>query len=223
MTYAAVGAFLVPTVTTTSTTFHFALSPAAVGNLLMFGVEVGASTVQFGLATGTNMLWFPKVIEGTNATLNKRVALYVGIATATGSQTQNIVLSGGTAASAGAAGHEFSSTNGTKGIWSLDATGGPDSTTASTATTDGTMQTTIAGFLRWGYTFVTNTDTGTAQTGFVFNTDSAGNLQEYNLATLATPQVAAGTQTSGASLGMSCAFKNQPHKPDFTTVGCGMI
>lgn len=211
MTYAAVGAFLVPTVSTTATTFTFSLTPAAIGNLIVFGVEVGASTIAFGSFSSANATWFPLIVQGTNATLNKRVALIAGVATATSAQTVTGVLSGGTAASAGAAGHEFSTSLGTKALWHIGPSG---VTTQSASTTLGgpSLLPDCAGELRFDYVFVTNTGTGTNGTpaGYVYNTDSAGNMQDYNLSSVATATASIGTQTSGASEGVGAMFRAEP-------------
>lgn len=171
MTFAAVGGNLSSAAGATT----FSLTPAGVGNLILFEVENPSATVWATALSSSNVTWSVMGVKFSGTTNARSSTLFQGKVTATSAQTVTITFNG-TAGNCHGVGHEFSST---AGAWALDVQGNLDS--AGTATWP-SLTPAGSGELYFGYSINSSGAVAGSTSGYTYvaNADGAANGMAYN-------------------------------------------
>lgn len=173
------------------------VTPAAVGNAILFGTVISSPTVSVSTVTGGSCTWSRIVSPVTDTTMAATIDLWLGTATATA--TANIVVTG--TASIAALNNQltaqgFSSGLGSTTVWAVDngQASGADVTTSSTTLTYPSLTPTGSGRLYFGFCVPQNNGAVPANAGgLVWQQDSFTDPVVYNLS------VSAATAPTGAT------------------------
>src|SRR5580700_7256008 len=172
MTFSAVGSII----SATGGSSTFSLTPAAVGDFILFEATEGSTVVPTGMSS-SNVTW-TKLGSSFTGTVNAFTAqVFLGVVTSASTATVTISYSGTPVFPQGA-GQEFSSTKGAASV-TLDVQGHIDS--AGTNTWASLTPTHGAGELYFGYSFNTGTASAGSTSGYVYQDDSDSNGMAYNV------------------------------------------
>jgi hypothetical protein len=167
-------------VNTGTTSISLAVSPATIGNVLIFQVDAGGNNVGSAISGGGVTTW-NKAIEFFNATFNGTSTLYWGRVTATGSST---ITGTYTSATDDLLCDEFAPAAAGY-VWSLVTTNGLYTAVASTSpwafNWPSLTSPTSGDSLYYGYAAIDHSPGGTTGgTGFTFANTANGNWVCYN-------------------------------------------
>jgi large repetitive protein len=197
----AVGTYVNANNATSGTTYTLAVSPTAIGHLLFLTVacDTATTTVSATSVSGGGVTTWTKVAgHAIFSASNVNLELWMGVITATGSQTITVTWS------ASATGHylgaqEFSSSLASP-VWGVDGGGQILNNASSTAVTYPTRVASATGELYAGFAFVAGTgSTSGATSGYTVQLDGLGNPFIYNPSVSGSQSPAAVQSPAGVS------------------------
>ena len=175
MTFSAVTTFS-PAVTGKT----FPLAATTAGDWVLFGVVCTATQADWATALTSaagQVTWSVLVSHALLPNNNVTETIFLGHVTATGSHTVTITTNAGSP-TIRVGGQEFSNTSGFSAV-TLDASGTID--VASAGKFPSVTPAHGAGDLYWSFIYDNGTGTAGSTSGYVYGTDTNGNLKAYNL------------------------------------------
>ena len=212
LTFASCGSYYTPTLvratgfpasTQTSGATTLSITPAAVGDLVIFTIELNSSSITATGVTSTNATNWQRVASQTDATNTRRTEVWTAQATATSAANVTVTFSGSTTGiGTELLADSITGSLGSNSSWSVDRSA-TQTNASSTTVAWPSLTANETGEAYWGYADPANTGVAGATSGFGYTvTPTAANLVTLN------PSLVAGTAYAPTATQSTAGFSD---------------